>query len=74
MSSFSITALKFLLVLQCALLLVSIEASVHEYGGARFLSKGNAFVVHGGSEGIYSSIPNQNDSSTSSIPGDSFIR
>lgn len=74
MSSCSITALKFLLLLQCAFLLVSIEASVHEYGGARFLSKGNAFVVHGGSEGIYSSIPNQNDSSASSSLGDSFIR
>lgn len=31
-------------------------------------------MVHGGSEGIYSSIPGQNDSSISSYPGDSFIR
>ncbi|KAK9734441.1 hypothetical protein RND81_04G139900 [Saponaria officinalis] len=31
------------------------EASVHEYRGQKFISKGNSFVVHGGSEGIYSS-------------------
>ncbi|PSR96210.1 Transmembrane protein like [Actinidia chinensis var. chinensis] len=71
MSSFeSITSL--LLCLVCALLLSS-EASVHEYAGERFVSKGNAFVVHGGSEGIYSSLPNQNESS---IPanGDAYIR
>lgn len=42
------------LVLLCVL---SVEASVHQYAGDRFASKGNAFVVHGGSEGIYSSAP-----------------
>lgn len=51
-----------------------IEASVHEYAGERFVSKGNAFVVHGGSEGIYSSSFNQNDDSAVSANGDSYIR
>ncbi|KAK4427413.1 Transmembrane protein 87A [Sesamum alatum] len=51
-------------------LLLCIEASVHEYGGEKFGGKGNAFVVHGGSEGMYSSAPGLNESS----PGDSFIR
>ncbi|XP_057797099.1 uncharacterized protein LOC131013104 [Salvia miltiorrhiza] len=55
------------LLLLCAL---RIEASVHEYTGERFAAKGNAFVVHGGSEGIYASAPGLNESS----PGDSFIR
>ncbi|KAK9281968.1 hypothetical protein L1049_004877 [Liquidambar formosana] len=50
-----------------------IEASVHEYAGERFVSKGNAFVVHGGSEGIYSSFPNQTET-TISANGDSYIR
>ncbi|XP_074294822.1 uncharacterized protein LOC141622719 [Silene latifolia] len=31
------------------------EASVHEYKAQKFISKGNSFVVHGGSEGIYAS-------------------
>ncbi|CAA2985875.1 transmembrane protein 87A-like isoform X1 [Olea europaea var. sylvestris] len=63
----SITAFLPLIVF---LLCARIEASVHEYPGERFLSKGNALVVHGGSEGLYSSIPNLNESS---LP-DSFIR
>ncbi|CAN4095154.1 unnamed protein product [Withania somnifera] len=49
-------------------------ASVHDYSNEKFASKGNVFVVHGGSEGIYSSAPNLNESSTSSSNGDSFIR
>ncbi|KAA8540230.1 hypothetical protein F0562_024207 [Nyssa sinensis] len=50
-----------------------IEASVHDYAGERFVSKGNGFVVHGGSEGIYSSLPNHSESAISAN-GDSFIR
>lgn len=74
MSSRSIKVLTFtaLLWVWAASLLVS-EASVHKYAGEKFGIKGNAFVVHGGSEGIYSSIPSQNQSSTSSN-ADSFIR
>ncbi|CAA3008756.1 transmembrane protein 87A-like [Olea europaea var. sylvestris] len=49
---------------------VCIEASIHEYFGEQFVRKGNAFVVHGGSEGIYSSAPRLNES----FSGDSFIR
>ncbi|KAG0469169.1 hypothetical protein HPP92_018497 [Vanilla planifolia] len=48
-------------------------ASVHDYKGSKFVSKGNAFVLHGGSEGLYSSLPNPNASSVATS-GDSFIR
>ncbi|KAL6495957.1 hypothetical protein OROGR_030520 [Orobanche gracilis] len=66
-SAITILSLAAAVLLLCAL---RIEASVHEYGGEKFIGKGNAFVVHGGSEGIYSSAPGLNESS----PGDSFIR
>ncbi|CAA0816165.1 Lung seven transmembrane receptor family protein [Striga hermonthica] len=62
-----------ILPLAAALLLLCAprtEASVHEYAGEKFVGKGNAFIVHGGSEGIYSSAPVLNESS----PGNSFIR
>ncbi|KAK4383376.1 hypothetical protein Sango_2782000 [Sesamum angolense] len=63
-----ITSLPLLAVLLlCAF---RIEASVHQYAGEKFVGKGNAFVVHGGSEGIYASGPALNESSL----GDSFIR
>lgn len=53
--------------------LLCVEASVHEYAGVRFVGKGNAFVVHGGSEGIYSSHPTHN--TTAAVAnGDAFIR
>lgn len=41
---------------------ICIEASVHEYAGENFISKGNAFVFHGGSEGIFSPVSYQNGS------------
>ncbi|KAL7152345.1 hypothetical protein ABFS83_04G090800 [Erythranthe nasuta] len=65
-STITILPLAVLLLL-CAL---RIQASVHEYSGEKFVGKGNAFFVHGGSEGIYSSAPGLNESS----PEDSFIR
>ncbi|XP_021716553.1 transmembrane protein 87A-like [Chenopodium quinoa] len=46
--------------------LADIEASVHQYRTQKFVSKGNSFVVYGGSEGIYAP--------SSRYPGDSFIR
>jgi hypothetical protein len=49
-----------------------VEGSVHEYKGERFVGKGNAFVVHGGSEGIYSG--NHNENSVLPANGDSYIR
>ncbi|KAL1341130.1 hypothetical protein HN51_027602 [Arachis hypogaea] len=64
-----VSALAFLLLL----LSVATDASVHTYSGDKFADKGNAFVVHGGSEGIYSSAPNHNDTS-SAANGDSYIR
>jgi hypothetical protein len=56
------------------LLMISLhtEASVHDYKGESFSAKGNAFVFHGGSEGIYSST--LNDTSFSPSIADSFIR
>ncbi|KAG6727528.1 hypothetical protein I3842_02G131500, partial [Carya illinoinensis] len=47
--------------------------SVHEYAGERFAAIGNAFVVHAGSEGIYSSLPTPSNTSTSAN-GDSYVR
>lgn len=61
----------------CVLLFLSfiVEGSVHEYRGERFVAKGTAFVVHGGSEGIYSSKPGYfNESSALPANGDSYIR
>ncbi|KDP40676.1 hypothetical protein JCGZ_24675 [Jatropha curcas] len=53
----------------------SVEGSVHDYKGERFVAKGNAFVVHGGSEGIYSSTAeNLNESNLTPANGDSYIR
>lgn len=48
------------------------DASVHDYMGEKFAAKGNAFVLHGGSEGLYASFPSPN--STAAGNGDSFIR
>lgn len=63
----------FLLPLLCFCSVSISEASVHEYNGEKFVSKGNAFVVHGGSEGIYSSIAADPQQETGS-GGDSYIR
>nr|GMD30394.1 transmembrane protein 87A-like [Ipomoea batatas] len=63
-----------LLTLVCVFLFQYSEASVHDYTGEKFASKGNAFVVYGGSEGIYSSVPDRNESSPLSSNGDAFIR
>ncbi|KAF8406831.1 hypothetical protein HHK36_005952 [Tetracentron sinense] len=52
---------------------ICIKASVHDYAGEEFISKGNAFVFHGGSEGLFSSLPNNNLTATSQF-GDSYIR
>lgn len=46
---------------------LSVEGSVHRYSDEKFVSKGNAFVVHGGSEGIYAPTHNGNGS-------DAYIR
>ncbi|KNA20374.1 hypothetical protein SOVF_053300 [Spinacia oleracea] len=50
--------MKFMAASSMAILLIlclvtDIQASVHDYRSQKFVSKGNAFVVHGGSEGIY---------------------
>ncbi|XP_031399897.1 transmembrane protein 87A-like [Punica granatum] len=64
--------LPFLLLILSALVA---DASVHEYAGETFASKGNAFVVHGGSEGIYSSSSASNQSG-SAVPsnGEAYIK
>lgn len=71
MSARSVKVSSFLaIVALCSASLLLAEASAHQYPEEKFGIKGNAFVVHGGSEGIYSSDPTLNDSS----PADSFIR
>lgn len=73
MSSPVVDSFTAALILLSVVWLVRIgEGSVHEYSGHKFVRKGNAFVLHGGSEGIYSSRPNH--SSSPSANGDSFIR
>jgi hypothetical protein len=39
----------------CCLLLLCADASVHDYTGESFAALGNAFVLNGGSEGVYAS-------------------
>ncbi|PNY06430.1 transmembrane protein 87A-like [Trifolium pratense] len=68
MSSVTVTVLTILLLM----ISLHTEASVHDYKGESFSAKGNAFVFHGGSEGIYSST--LNDTSFSPSIADSFIR
>lgn len=69
----SVVVLLLLLFLGLMLVCVS-EASVHEYKGDKFVSKGNAFVVHAGSEGIYSSFSDAHVNETAANNGDSYIR
>lgn len=72
-STWSITGTGALLCIAWCGWLMRVEASVHEYSGEKFVTKGNAFVVHGGSEGIYYSLPILNDSSIAAN-GDAYIR
>lgn len=65
----SLTAVLLLLFVR----VLFVQASVHDYSGVKFAKKGNAYVVHGGSEGIYYSHPNLNHSEASSN-GDAYIR
>ncbi|KAG6593562.1 Protein TIFY 10B, partial [Cucurbita argyrosperma subsp. sororia] len=66
--------LFFFTLLLCAWSLC-IHASVHHYSGEIFVNKGNAFVVHGGSEGIRSSNADRNGADAdSSTNADSYIR
>ncbi|CAN1827972.1 Transmembrane protein 87A, partial [Linum perenne] len=63
----------------CSLLILlpgfAVEGSVHEYKAEKFVGKGNAFVVHGGSEGIYFSRPsNLTLNADKAANGDSYIR
>ena len=39
----------------CCAILLCADASVHDYAGDRFAALGNAFVLNGGSEGVYAS-------------------
>ncbi|VAH43856.1 unnamed protein product [Triticum turgidum subsp. durum] len=39
----------------CCAILLCADASVHDYTGERFVGLGNAFVLNGGSEGVYAS-------------------
>ncbi|RWW10851.1 hypothetical protein GW17_00025591, partial [Ensete ventricosum] len=61
----------FFLLLLLLLLFSSVDASVHSYISEKFTPKGNAFILHGGSEGLYASLPHAN---ATAGRGDSFIR
>ncbi|CAN6167082.1 unnamed protein product [Urochloa humidicola] len=50
-------AARLLLAVALALLLRPGDASVHEYRGLAFANKGNAFILHAGSEGLYAASP-----------------
>ncbi|MQL73670.1 hypothetical protein Taro_006032, partial [Colocasia esculenta] len=65
-----------LLLLLSSLYLLRVDASVHDYAGEKFAAKGNAFILHGGSEGLYASSRPPADPTTSpdAANGDSFIR
>lgn len=39
----------------CCTIVLCADASVHDYTGERFAGLGNAFVLNGGSEGVYAS-------------------
>ncbi|MCL7046094.1 hypothetical protein MKW94_030158 [Papaver nudicaule] len=63
-------SIKYLILLLCCWLSMFsnvINGSVHEYSSDKFISKGNAFVFHGGSEGLYSSFTSNNGTLTSSF-------
>ncbi|KAJ7528521.1 hypothetical protein O6H91_15G007000 [Diphasiastrum complanatum] len=49
-----------------------VEGSVHEYVNAQFTPQGNAYVLFGGSEGLYASAPHGNGSGVGN--GLSYIR
>ncbi|XP_071738428.1 uncharacterized protein [Rutidosis leptorrhynchoides] len=78
-----VVILGFILLLLCVCN-NSIEASIHEYRNDHFAPQLNAFLFHGGSEGLFASKPNtdtnNHSSSTSEInsnkplEGKSFIR
>jgi hypothetical protein len=61
-------AARLLLAVAVALLLRPGDASVHEYRGLSFANKGNAFILHAGSEGLYA-----DDEDAAALP-DAFIR
>jgi hypothetical protein len=72
-------AVRFLLVVALALLLRPGEASVHEYRGLGFANKGNAFILHAGSEGLYAASPanataTAGDDEDAAAVADAFIR
>jgi hypothetical protein len=53
------------------------EASVHEYRGLSFANKGNAFILHAGSEGLYAASPanaTTEDDEDAAAVADAFIR
>lgn len=66
MATMKFVAAPCMLILLTMCFFADIEASVHHYNSQKFVSKGNSFVVHGGSEGIYAP--------SNKYPGDAFIR
>lgn len=74
-SCISSTQLQLTFTLLLCAWSLCIDASVHLYSAEKFVNKGNAFVVHGGSEGIRSSIASRNDGDADSASNaESYIR
>ncbi|CAA7400758.1 unnamed protein product [Spirodela intermedia] len=71
-----ISASLLLALLALFALDVLVDASVHDYAKEKFIPRGNAFVLNGGSEGLYASslTTGGNIRSPASGNGDSFIR
>uniref|UniRef100_A0A0D9XE44 GOST seven transmembrane domain-containing protein n=1 Tax=Leersia perrieri TaxID=77586 RepID=A0A0D9XE44_9ORYZ len=86
MAAVSAAAARHLLcvvVAVAALLIGGGEASVHEYRGLGFLNKGNAFILHAGSEGLYAppvpssanaTAEDDEDAAAAAAVDDAFIR
>ncbi|KAI4381822.1 hypothetical protein MLD38_007860 [Melastoma candidum] len=74
MSSSSLSPPLAAVLLVACCVICAVEASVHEYRGEKFVSKGNAFVVHAGSEGIYSSLSSEQNDTGVASDGEAYIK
>lgn len=68
------------ILLFCGNSVTNVYGSIHEYKNEAFIAQSNAFLFHGGSEGLYASKVVDSSSSSSSsdkplkVKGKSFIR
>lgn len=67
-------AVHLLLAVAVALLLCPGDASVHDYRGLSFANKGNAFILHAGSEGLYAASHANTTAEDAAAVAEAFIR